>query len=364
MRKVKVNFADFWDMNLGDYDIRNNPVFKFLSRAFSLEISQQPDYLFYSIYGKAHLKYDCVRIFYTLESYVPNFKKCDYAVSHHYPLTKRNYRIPAYKFYGDGCEYNALSLPKDADAIIHGKTKFCNFIQKNKMPPVRNSFYDLLSAYKTIGSAGFFRNNVKFIEEVRSDLRNTILGDIKAKVDFMRPYKFSIAFENASYPGYTTEKIVHAFAANTIPIYWGNPLVHLDFNPASFINCHDYNNFDEVMEEVKRVDRNEDLYRTYLREPALHDNRCLDYLTDEAIYKWFEGIFSSREIIRERDVSPHLKFQDHLSLRQFAYLKKSRLDSGRDSLSLVLKNRRFNFEKNRFARKILAWLWRFLGAES
>ena len=38
-----------------------------------------------------------------------------------------------------------------------------------------------------------------------------------------KPYKFSIAFENAWYPGYTSEKIVTSMLAGTIPIYWGNP---------------------------------------------------------------------------------------------------------------------------------------------
>lgn len=37
----------------------------------------------------------------------------------------------------------------------------------------------------------------------------------------MRRYKFTIAFENQSYPGYVTEKIADALMAGTVPIYWG-----------------------------------------------------------------------------------------------------------------------------------------------
>ena len=67
--------------------------------------------------------------------------------------------------------------------------------------------------------------------------------------------------------GYTTEKLVHAMAAHTIPIYWGNPQVSEDFNPKSFINCHDYSSLEAVIERIIEVDQNESLYRHYLEEP-------------------------------------------------------------------------------------------------
>jgi hypothetical protein len=52
---------------------------------------------------------------------------------------------------------------------------------------------------------------------------------------------------------------MHALITDTIPIYWGNPLASLDFNPKAFINCHDYKSFDEVIELVKEIDSNETL---------------------------------------------------------------------------------------------------------
>ena len=48
------------------------------------------------------------------------------------------------------------------------------------------------------------------------------------------------AFENTYAPGYTTEKIMDAFASGCVPIYYGDPLVVQDFNPDSFINAHDF----------------------------------------------------------------------------------------------------------------------------
>ena len=37
------------------------------------------------------------------------------------------------------------------------------------------------------------------------------------KTQFLKQYKFTIAFENESAPNYTTEKIFHAFVAGSIP---------------------------------------------------------------------------------------------------------------------------------------------------
>ena len=71
---------------------------------------------------------------------------------------------------------------------------------------------------------------------------NNVGGPVKNKIDFIMDHKFTIAFENSSYPGYTTEKIFEPMLVNSIPLYWGNPLVDRDFNTKSFLNFHDYGN--------------------------------------------------------------------------------------------------------------------------
>lgn len=301
MRRLKVNFSDFWP----GLTIRRNPFFVLLSKRYDLEISEKPDYLFYAECGWDYRAYDCVRIFCTAENVRPDFSQCDYAFCFDYPITRRNYRMPSYRWMCD--HYNKLKLPRDADALMATKDKFCNFIYSNPRPAARNFFFERLSAYKRVDSAGRFRNNVgHFLEGER-------------KIDFMSAYKFSIIFENTSYPGYTTEKIHDAMVANTIPIYWGNPLIGLDFNPRSFINCHDFNNFDEVVERIAEMDQSEELYKTCLSEPPLRDNRDLDYLTEDAIFARFERIFATREIIRNVAPSRHLLFSNYqkpASMRQ------------------------------------------------
>ena len=294
MNSLKVDFSDFWP----GAQARNNPFFLLLSERFDLELSDKPDFLFYSTFGKNYLAYDCVRIFCTAENVRPDFSECDYAFGFDYPITRRNYRLPSYRWGRN--RYHELKLARDAGALTAAKDKFCNFIYSNPRPAARNSFFARLSAYKRVDSAGRFRNNVGL------DLANA-----REKIDFMSAYKFSIIFENASYPGYTSEKICDAMVADTIPIYWGNPFIGLEFNPRSFINCHDFNNFDEVVERVAQMDQSEELYRDCLSAPRLRDNRDLDYLTDDAIFARFERISRTREIIRVVAPSRHLRFPNY-----------------------------------------------------
>lgn len=46
-------------------------------------------------------------------------------------------------------------------------------------------------------------------------------GAAKDKLHTLSEYNFILAFENTDYPGYISEKIIHAFMAGTIPLYWG-----------------------------------------------------------------------------------------------------------------------------------------------
>jgi alpha(1,3/1,4) fucosyltransferase len=277
-KPVKINFVDFWHPDTIECK-QNNPIYKLLIKRFNIEISEEPDFLLYSCFGLEHIKYRCCRIFFTGENVRPKFNKCDYAFSFDYPITERNYRLPLYRFYKG---YENLSGRKDAKSILAGKTKFCNFIYSNERAKERIIFYNKLQQYKRVDSGGKVLNNIG--------------GCVKDKLPFQSPYKFTIAFENSSYPGYTTEKIMEAMLANTIPIYWGNPRVAEDFNVKSFINCHDYDNFDEVVEKVIEINNNNKLYLEIMSQPWFCNNKELPYLKEESILDKFAEIFSKHDL--------------------------------------------------------------------
>lgn len=256
-----------------------------------------PDYLFYSVFGYEHLKYDCVRIEWLGENLRPDFNICDYAIGFdHLQFLDRYKRIPLYYFYAeDYARAREKHLCKLGDAE---NKKFCNFVySNNKASGEREEFYKLLSTYKQVDSGGRYMNNIG--------------GPVENKYEFQRQYKFSIAFENSSTDGYVTEKILQAFAAGTIPIYWGDPSVTKDFNEKAFINCHAYSNFEEVMSKVIEIDQNDELYYQYLREP-IGDNEHFPQNPLEEYEKYIVDICSQTpdKAMRRSNIMYGLQYQE------------------------------------------------------
>ncbi|SEG15930.1 Glycosyltransferase family 10 (fucosyltransferase) C-term [Butyrivibrio sp. Su6] len=224
----------------------------------NFEISENPDFLFCGVaYEANRLKYNCARIMLTGENYIPDFNCVDYAIGFHYLTFEDRYlRAPLYLFYEN--DY-ALALEKHKNYKSIKKEGFCNFIYSNGRDAMkeRDDFFYSLSKYKKVDSGGKHLNNIgKAVDD---------------KLEFQRKYKFSIAFENASVNGYTTEKILQAFSAGTIPIYYGDPLISKEFNSKAFINCHDFDTFDDVIDRVREIDNNDNLFEEYLSQPVFND---------------------------------------------------------------------------------------------
>jgi hypothetical protein len=300
---IKVYFEDFWHPNTPEA-IKKNPLYILLSSRFELVLSDDPDFLIYSFAGFNHLKYNCIRIFYTGENIRPDFNVCDYAFSCDYPITEKNYRLPLYKLYD---EYPLLFNRNNRGVVTNGR-KFCSFVYSNDRAKERIYFFHMLEKYKPIDAGGRSMNNIGFF--------------VEDKLEFLRNYKFTIAFENSSYPGYTTEKIIHAFIANTIPIYWGNPLITKDFNPKAFINCHDFASFEDVVKKVINVDMNDDLYREYLRQPPFINNIENEFANTNNILQRFEQIFTNKKTQPVAKKSDILKYSFYLLKKRLKCVTK------------------------------------------
>lgn len=86
-------------------------------------------------------------------------------------------------------------------------------------------------------------------------------------INIKKHYRFSIASENATYEGYVTEKLLTSLQAHTIPIYWGDPGVKQEFNEKAFIYVNECASLTEVVEKVKQVEENEELWCRMIAEP-------------------------------------------------------------------------------------------------
>lgn len=248
-KKIKIDFSDFWN----GFDKTNNYFYNLLKEEFEIEISSNPDYLFFSVFGNQHQKYRCKKIFYTGENVAPPLGYCQWSFSFDYLDDSRNYRLPHYLLY-DG--YYELQREKIIDETMT-KRKFCNFVASNGNCQERNEFVKELSKYKKVDCGGRWMNNIGYA--------------IADKRKFQSEYKFSIAFENNAYrpqhTGYTTEKIMEPMTVNSIPIYWGNPTIEKEFNTKSFINFYDFGSFDKMIEYIIELDKNDAEYIGMLKQP-------------------------------------------------------------------------------------------------
>ena len=273
-KKIKIKFTDFWP----SFNPYNNFILDKFMDKYDVEISDEPDYVIYSVFGWEFLKYNCIRIFFTGENVRPDFNFCDYAIGFDYfEFEDRYLRYPLGYVYAEREEIESALFNRCTNNDVVKKDKFCNFIYSNGNTKTgRDEFFELLSKYKNVDSGGRHRNNVGY--------------RVNSKLDWIKSYKFTIAFENSSTNGYTTEKIIEAFAAHTIPIYLGDPLIEKEFNGKAFINCHRYKNFEEVVEKIIEIDNDENLYLEMLKEPVFLNEDTLSFYR-KRIEDFFVNIF-------------------------------------------------------------------------
>jgi hypothetical protein len=288
---IKVAFADFWggfnynpDINVNSKEMYygDNTLYDILSERYDIETSTNPDVLIYSVFGNSHTQYSCKKVFYTGENMRPNYNQCDYSLTFDYLDDERNYRFPlsAITLYESGIRDK---FPKEIDfnKIKNEKTKFCNFVFSNPNAQLRNQLFYELSKYKQVDSGGRALNNIGYA-----------VGD---KLEFINNYKFTICFENSEYPGYTTEKLVHPKLKNSIPIYWGNPRVGDDWNTKSFINAYDFKDINSLIDYIKEVDNDDNLYENILKESHFLDDKLPHDLDTNNLLDFFEKIFKNEK---------------------------------------------------------------------
>ncbi len=294
---IKVRFVD----QPPDFNPEDNVYIRALRRIGAVEFSGHPDFVFYGAFGTQFLSYpDSVRIFLANEPVLPNFNDCDYAIGGmKLSFGERYFRQPPLLGFGESDYVPALrpDVRQISDSAV-GR-RFCNFVYANRScgsgAALRVRFCRRLSAYRRVDCPGAVLNNMSGAVLPRyEDRRARGRGEAGAgwardKLAFLRHYKFTIAFENTSLPGFTTEKLIHPLIACSIPIYWGNPDAAEYFNPRAFINCHEYGeDWDAVAARVRELDQDPEQYLEMLRQPPLREDFPVDW--EDALAHFLSGV--------------------------------------------------------------------------
>ncbi|MFP6275133.1 glycosyltransferase family 10 domain-containing protein, partial [Helicobacter pylori] len=328
---LKIAVANWWG---GAEEFKKSTLYFILSQHYTITLHQNPDkpadIVFGNPLGSARkiLSYqNTKRVFYTGENEAPNFNLFDYAIGFdELDFNNRYLRMPLYYAY---LHYKAeivndttapykikdnslYTLKKPTHhfkenhpnlcAVVNNesdplKRGFASFVASNPNAPKRNAFYDALNSIEPVTGGG--------------SVRNTLGYNVKNKSEFLSQYKFNLCFENTQGYGYVTEKIIDAYFSHTIPIYWGSPSVAKDFNPKSFVNVHDFKDFDEAIDYVRYLHTHPNAYLDMLYENPLNtlDGKAYFYknLSFKKILDFFKTILENDTIYHD---NPFVFYRD------------------------------------------------------
>lgn len=298
MKEIKLSIRANGKMNEPEVFFRSIPE---IFNRFKFVISKNPDFVIY--YDKRQIPQgNFVKIGYAREYMAINMNANDWGLGWLYEESvnsDRYLRYPNYLFHGAGTNL-VKAADYDAEAILKQKTKFCAFVFWHSVP-VRNQFFSYLSKYKMVDAPGPCCTNSAPIGGYKTAMDSRLSKNPwEEKMEYLKQFKFTIAFENRSDVGYTSEKIYHPMASNSIPIYYGNPFVHRDFNQKSFVNAHSHKfsnqreMFECLMRQIRELDQNDDLYLSMLKQPWYNGNKINKWADRERVVNFFTRIFNSR----------------------------------------------------------------------
>ena len=274
---LRVAYVDFWP-EWSQYEDFVTPI---LSEKYDVIVdNERPDVVFHSIFNRMQSvgRYkNKKRVLILAENWRPAQFGAHYSVSFD-PRTETNFRLPLWQMYW-------LLWPELPEKLANRPKheefeRFAAFVVSNPSNMFRGNAFDQLNAFQRVHSYGKVRRNTFALDKFGRGKRWQ-----QAKWEYFakHPHKYMFAMENTSHPYYCTEKIMDAFLAGSVPIYWGDPKVGEDWNERAFVNATKDSRW---LEKVKKGDA-----RQMLDEPAFTDSQLERHLaTVEEFKEWLTKI--------------------------------------------------------------------------
>ena len=261
----------------------------------------EPDYLIYATFGCGHTlnKYNkTIKIAFFTENQLPDLNEADYAIGlGHITHLDRYFTFPYIAYYLKKINIKPQDIDIIRNKVVNSemRTKFCAAVISNPQG-FRMKFIKKLNKIKKIDMGGQYRNNVGHF--------------VMNKIKFLRKYKFSIAMENSEGDGYASEKIIDAFLAGTIPIYFGDYMIDEYINPKSYILIRNKGDITNKINYIMKIDNDDNLYRSILKEKVFIDDFFVDNIINER-KKFLLHIFEQKKEYAKRVDNYHFDFRDN-----------------------------------------------------
>lgn len=166
---------------------------------------------------------------------------------------------------------------------LDDRVRFCCITQASESE-FRGKVVDAIQQYQTVDSSGPWRQNLfggdtlnrhQWLSHLYSGRMDGL--SYREKIEFFRKYKFNIAIHYTDVDYVVQEKIIHAYFAGCIPIYYGNRFITQEgFNPDSFINLHEVSLAD-LPSKLKEINESDNLRESYLGQPIFKNNIIPEY---------------------------------------------------------------------------------------
>lgn len=280
--KISVNFVDFWP----NFQKQDNYFFHLLAQKYEVIIDEKDPDIVFGSYGfgqnleiQKYSDHRSLKVYYTGESDGPRGAPYDINITQWRGINSdKHIRLPLWAFFCSWFNESPISSNRDpsflfpirsllekkfdVERVYDSKKRFCNFIYADATLE-RKLWFEKISAIGRVDSAGPAFNNVGYTLPGR--------GDQVYKHLFQTDYLFTLSIENKSVDGYLTEKMLHPMTAFSIPIYWGDPNSHLDFNERSYINISRFETHDDVVGQVFELANNKNRYLEVLEEKWINN---------------------------------------------------------------------------------------------
>lgn len=243
--KKKVFFDEFWP----GFQYENDPIFgTFLREHYDFDVvmnREEADIVFVSWYSPdmpTHIYHKKIRdnykgtfVYYTAEhdgaglrkEQQVDFEIYDYVISHYRISSSQHIWMPNYLRKHGLNVFSKVNELYDNNCRL-AKPKTVQFCYSNESCQKRNNDLHLLQSMIHVDCGGKLFNNME----------GYLPRDTKLYISALSEYQFIMTYENSSFPGYTTEKLVEAYMAGSVPIYWGDPLVNDIWDENTMINVN------------------------------------------------------------------------------------------------------------------------------
>ena len=288
---LRIDFISFWP----NFKKKDNYFYHLLNLKYKVIIdNKNPQIVFHSYDysgSEEHKNFDkskTLKIFFSGENVDPDLNESNFSFTFRSTNKNGNYRLPLWVLH---INWFDIKYKKNRDIGYHIDLKsllskkniinneFCSFITSNPQGR-RVDFFQKLNDIKKVDSGGRIQNNLNFQIKGR--------GDQHWKYNFLKKYKFNIAFENTIGMGYVSEKIIQPMSVGSIPIYWGDNQVKKDFNKDSFIFVNDFDNEDKLLDKIIELNNKPELYIEKLKQPWFSDNKIPENFLPRNILDYFE----------------------------------------------------------------------------